>query len=296
MNAIDDYRERGKNDPRFTADLLEEAAAAAGCRDSADDVLSDAYWDPVRILHCRADDCVMAAAAKLLSSEVSAERILAADILAQVAFGNEARRLEAADALGPAFEKETDCDVLDAMACAFGHIGDERCVPCLVELSSHSDESLRHAVVLGLPGQDDPGAVSALIKLCSDPDDAVSDWATFGLGSQTEVDTPELRSALVARLHDMDHEARLEALVGPARRGDARIVPVLLKELGTCATELLQDWHLNLIEEAAKPAIQAALMNPDRNWCLLLEKLKALGMADAVELQRVLAACRNAQS
>lgn len=293
MNAIDDYRERGKNDPRSTEALLEEAAAAVGYRDSEDDVLSDAYWDPIRILHCRADDCVMATAARLLSSEVSAERILAADVLAQVAFGSEARRIEAADALVPAFEKEADCGVLDAMACAFGHIGDGRSIPRLIELSGHPDESLRHAVVLGLLRQDDLRAISALIKLSSDPGDAVRDWATFGLGSQTEVDTPELRSALIARLHDLHDEARLEALVGLARRGDARIVPVFLRELETRATEVLQDWPL--ITDAAEAAIQAARMNPTRNWCLLLEKLKALGMADAVELQKVIAACRNAQ-
>jgi len=67
MDTTEDYRERGRNDPRTTDELLEEAVAAVNNRNSEDDVLSDTYWKPVRIFHCRADDSVMAGANKLLS-------------------------------------------------------------------------------------------------------------------------------------------------------------------------------------------------------------------------------------
>lgn len=291
MDSTDDYRERGKNDPRTTDELLEEVVAAVNYRNSDDDVLSETYWKPVRIFHCRADASVMTAANKLLPSETSADRILAADILSQVAFGNEMRRTEAADILLPVFERETNCEVLDAISCAFGHIGDERSVPRLVELSSHPDESLRHAVVHGLSGQDDERAIAALIVLSADPDDDVRNWATFGLGTQTEVDTPELRNALIARLNDPHDETREEALVGLARRGDTRVVPAFLKELESCSPEMLEESYL--ITDASSAAIHVAKTTPDKKWCLLLERLKALKIGDSTEIQAAIEACEG---
>ncbi len=294
MDTTDDYRESGRNDPRTTDELLEEATAAVIYKNSEDDVLSDTYWKPVRIFHCRADDSVMAVATKLLSSETSEDRILAADILSQVAFGNETRRTEAADLLLSIFQSETNFEVLKSMAFAFGHIGDERSVPRLVELSSHPDESLRYAVVYGLSGQDDDRAIAALIVLSSDPDDDVRDWATFGLGTQTEVHTPELRNALIARLNDLDEETRLEALLGLTRRGDTRVVPALLKELESYSPEMLEDWYL--ITDAANAAIRAAKKSPEMKWCLLLKKLKALEIGDPTVVQEAIEACEGARS
>ena len=62
MESASEYMERKRNDPRTTEELLEDAAAAANYRDSDDAVLSDLYWEPIRILHFRADDFVMATA------------------------------------------------------------------------------------------------------------------------------------------------------------------------------------------------------------------------------------------
>ena len=291
MDSPDEYRARGRSDPRTTEELLAEAVAAANYRDSEDDVLSDLYWKPVRIFHCRADDSVMAAATKLLVSEISEDRILAANILSQVALGNEKRRTEAADLLLPVFQRETDCEVLDTIADAFGHIGDERSVPRLVELSSHPNESLRLAVVHGLSGHHDERTIAVLIVLSSDPDDDVRNWATFGLGTQTETDTPELRNTLIARLNDHDDETRHEALVGLARRGDVRVVPALLMELEGCAPQMLHD--LYLIAKACDAAADAAKRNPDKKWCSLLVKLMTLEICDLTEIREAIAACKK---
>jgi HEAT repeat protein len=289
MDRLDDYRERARNDPRTTDEVVEAAAAAVIYRNSEDEVLSDAYWKPVRLLHCRADDLVMTAAKRLLTSESSADRALAADILAQVAFGKETRRTEAADLLLPVFERETNCEVLNSMALAFGHIGDERSVPRLVELSSHPDESLRYAVVYGLSGRDHERAIAALIALSSDPDDDVRNWATFGLGSQTTVDTPEVRNALAARLQEDDDEIRGEALVGLAERGDRRVVAPLLRELGSNTPEVLHDWVL--IADAASAVVRVATAAGGKEWLPVLERLKALDIGDARSVEMAIARC-----
>lgn len=57
------------------------------------------------------------------------------------------------------------------------------------------------------------------------------DWATFGLGQQCDLDTHEIREALVARLNDPDDDTRDEAIMGLARRKDARAIPAIEREL-----------------------------------------------------------------
>ena len=87
-----------------------------------------------------------------------------------------------------------------------------------------------YGVVLGLSGHEDDRAISALIRLAGDEDRDVRDWAVFGLGSQIDADSHEIREALRQALTDPDHEIRGEALVGLAKRGDSTIISELLYE------------------------------------------------------------------
>ena len=78
-------------------------------------------------------------------------------------------------------------------------------------------------IAYSLGGVDDPQALAALCVLSADADDEVRNWATFGLGTQTEADTPSIRDALAARLGDVDETVRGEAMVGLAKRNDPRV-------------------------------------------------------------------------
>ena len=69
-----------------------------------------------------------------------------------------------------------------------------------------------------------------MIRLSSDTDHDVRNWATFGLGSQIEDDTPEIREALRANLGDPDHEIRGEAIIGLAERKDPEVADILIRE------------------------------------------------------------------
>jgi hypothetical protein len=116
---------------------------------------------------------------------------------------------------------------------AFGEAldrADEEDVRDLVALASHGDPRDRSEVALALPlaGRDElpsEDAVAVMIGLSTDTDRRVRDYGCMALGTQwREIDTPQLRDALAARLDDIDRDAACEALLGLAYRADSRAV------------------------------------------------------------------------
>ena len=77
----------------------------------------------------------------------------------------------------------------------------------------------------------DAQSVRGLLKLTSDSDTDVRDWAVFGLGVLGDVDSPEIREALFRCLQDASQNVREEAAVGLAKRQDQRLIPKLLEML-----------------------------------------------------------------
>jgi HEAT repeat protein len=66
-----------------------------------------------------------------------------------------------------------------------------------------------------------------LLKLTSDTDAEVRDWAVFGLGVQGDADSPEIRAALLRCLDDASEDVRMEAAAGLGKRQDRRVIPRL---------------------------------------------------------------------
>ncbi len=130
-----------------------------------------------------------------------------------------------------AYAGEECADVLEGIAWALGGAGEARGVPALIALSGCADASLRIKVAAALPSaMSDPpeeAGVAALIRLTTDPDQEVRNWATFALGRQTAADSAAVRAALWARIDDPYGEARDEAVVGLAYRGERAVLPVL---------------------------------------------------------------------
>jgi HEAT repeat protein len=188
----------------------------------------EAYWACVSELHGRLDERTFRLAEVLCDSFATGERCLGADVLGQLGTVDGQTAAEgpfASDSglvLIRMLEENDEPAVLSSAAAGLGHLHDERAIGQLVALAFHGSADVRRGVVHGLMGHDDDRAVAALIRLSQDPDGSVRDWATFSLGVQIERDTPELREALAARLDDSDFEARSEAILGLAMRGDER--------------------------------------------------------------------------
>ena len=238
----------------MTADLIEQAlAAAAG---------SEERRTPVRDLQRRHDRETFDAAMALCRSEDPRRRVLGIDILSQLGYlENDADRpfreptivwlLELA-------EIEDAIDVLSEIGTGLGHLKDARAIDLLVRMAGHESPAVRFGAVEGLLGHDDDRAVDALVTLSTDVAARVRDWATFGLGSLIERDTPQVREALMARLEDTDPDTRGEALVGLAARGDRRAIEPLLAELEEYVGRLIDEALEVLIAKTGDRRLLAA--------------------------------------
>jgi HEAT repeat protein len=193
MNPDVTYQERttkAREDPRSTHELLTIALTAED---------EDTVWEAVGVLCWCGTREVFDAARQFCASRCPRERTVGADVLEQLGIPERSFPDESLVILTELLQMDEDVGVLSSAAIACGHLHDARAIDPLVKLQNHPCEDVRYAVVLGLLGHEDGRAVRALIELSADTDADVRDWATFGLGQQIELDTPEIREALYAR-------------------------------------------------------------------------------------------------
>ena len=210
------------NDPRTTDELISFALNAA------DD---DERWDAIRSLHWRGGHEVLECATQLTTGESPNERRLGADILGQPGVPESFLPDQCKIILKVMLSEGEDAGVLKSVLIALSNQNDIDAIPQVVKFSMQPDSDVRHASVHALSGHEVPLAIETLIQLSNDTCDHVRDWAIFSLGTLIEIDTPQIREALAARLHDPHDDTRAEAIVGLAQRKDFRVVAALKSEL-----------------------------------------------------------------
>lgn len=281
MSAYEEQLERFRQDPRSTEELI----ALVLTKDAeADD---NGYWHPIWILQQRLPG-TFDRVTELANSPEEKAREIAATLLGQNGRPEKDRVMveECLNLLLLMLRRETSLFVLESIIYAIGHFHAPRAVEPLVAFVNHPETDVRYAVVHSLCGDDDERAICALTGLTTDPDIRVRDWATFALGSQTELNTPEIRDTLLARVNDPDDDTRCEAYIGLAQRGDLRLAAPFLHELDSTGIDLLQDWRL--IAETAGLIADHATQTGGRQWLPVLEKLKALELGDSARVQAAL--------
>lgn len=204
-------------------------------------------------LHLRRESAdVFEAIQRLRTSEIPKERALFADVLGQLGTPERPYRDETVTMLLDMLQHETDPWVLESIGVAFGHLDDPRAIEPVARLKNHPDKDVRFGVVLAMSGYEIDLAINTLIELSRDTDTDVRDWATFGLGSQIELDTPAIHEALYARVTDDDPETRGEALIGLAQRQDQRVLEHVRREL---QGEFHGIWAVEAAEYLADPSL-----------------------------------------
>ncbi|HAA29453.1 MAG TPA: hypothetical protein DCE56_19350 [Cyanobacteria bacterium UBA8553] len=244
------------NDSRTTEELIKFALTEED---------EGAVWETVEILQFRGNSEVFEAAQKLCESNSPKERQLGVDLLGQLGIPDKTFPDESLAILLKLLDIEKDSNVLYSIGIALGHIQDSRAIPPLAKFKNHPNSDVRFGVVIGISCQENELAISTLLELSSDEDEEVRNWATFGLGSQIEADTVEIREALFQRLVEEDHEIRGEALVGLARRRDERVIEPLIKELSSDSVGVLA---VEAAQEIGDARLYSALMQLKEWWNL----------------------------
>jgi HEAT repeat protein len=128
--------------------------------------------------------------------------------------------------------KEQVSRALNSEITALGHLDNPLAIPLITQYRAHQNEDVRCSVAFALGSfPDDAKSVDSLLLLMEDPDEDVRDWATFGLGTLSSCDSFEIRQALLRRLRDTNGDVRQEAMAGPGKRRDGRVVPLLIEPL-----------------------------------------------------------------
>ena len=272
---MDENRQKAATkDPRSTSQIIAALLSPAN-KDKTDTGLL--------ALHARATRTEFEAGAQLCKGKTVKQRVLGADILAQLGWTEHLFQQEAVDLLIPLLS-DNEPEVASAAGIALGHRNDKRAIAPALALCQHENADVRFGVVMALSRHDDEKAIAGLIVLGRDADRNVRNWATFALAQLTDMDTPELRQSLMLRLTDKDAEIRGEALIGLARRGDLRVLEALEKEL---AGEFHGAWAIEAAGHLKLPRL--------RLW---LKKLKSRLSTDDLaafgdEIDQAMAACRK---
>lgn len=197
---------------------------------------NDDAWQAVHALQSFGTRDVFEKAAAWCRSEEAAKRTRGADILGQLGrssesgenpFANESFKI-----LTGMLDSETDPGTLSSVIGALGHLENPSAIPLILPFSYHPDRDVRFdlAFALGCLAGDER-TISTFIRLMTDKDSEVRDWATFGLGGLGGFDSPKIREALFKSLTDEDEDVREEAMVGLAKRKDLRCLPAVIKVL-----------------------------------------------------------------
>jgi HEAT repeat protein len=208
--------------------------------------------------------------------DASAELIERAEQLRTKVDGHPEHCAEVMPQLTAMLSITDDPDVLIVVAQALHAAWNEEASLVLLPYVTHPDERVRLAVTRVLPGglespETTARVANALIMLTNDSSATVRDWATFGLGSIMDVDTPAVRETLRERLFDSDLDTRLEALVGLAERRDQSVLGVLRDEL---QTDTVQKLVVDAARAFADPSLLPLLLALKPRWDLAPDLLE----------------------
>lgn len=245
---------RNRNRRRSLRQLVRRALRAWG---------TDRGWKAIAALQVSASPSLLVLVHSLCASPSWRRRALGLYVASQLqrtrrpgdALGATAYAMEATQTLLLAGLHDPHDEVVCAAVSGLGHRPHPEALTTLVDLAGHADSAVRWDVAVALSCYQEPVAIDALMRLAVDADPEVRDWATFGLGTQQTIDTPQVREVLWRNLNDDDEDVRGEALVGLAARRDLRVIDHLLAQLGSdCRV-----YQLEAAEQLASPALLPAL-------------------------------------
>lgn len=220
------------------------------------------FWDNVRELRKRPNKEVYNRAYKLAKSEIEKEQLIGIYVLAQLGFNPRFQQDKTVELYFKLLEHENRPKVISAILSSISHNNENlnaAQISKLIAYKNHRFVDVRFQLTLAISCLENNSAIQTLIELSNDKDADTRNWATFGLGTQLEKDTKEIRTALWKRVLDKDESTRFEAILGLAKRKDANIKDNLKIELEN-------------INDNGSPILEAIELFNDKDFIPLLEQ------------------------
>lgn len=192
------------------------------------------FWENVGELRKRPNNEVYNKAFKLANAKSEKEKIIGIYVLAQLGFDPRFQQNKTVDLYFKLLENEKSPKVISAILSSISHNNEklnENQISKLIEYKTHKFADVRFELTHAISCLENDDAIKTLIELSNDKNSDIRNWATFGIGTQLEIDTEIIRNALWNRVNDSDYETKSEAIVGLANRMDKRIKEVIISEL-----------------------------------------------------------------
>lgn len=207
------------------------------------------YWKYISELRKRKSTEIYQKVTELTKSKNENEKVIGINVLAQFGYPrkHKAKTLKTYFNL---LKTESSIKIVSSILYGIGHNNEtltDKQIETICNFKSSKSATIRYSLTFALSGIENQTAINTLILLSKDKDSDIRDWATFGIGSQTELDNQEIRQALWERISDSDKDTRDEAIAGLAKRKDPRIKEVLKTELDRA--DNLSSLTLEAIEE-----------------------------------------------
>jgi HEAT repeats len=282
VSELDNWDQKYRNDSRSDEELMTLVLAISP------DVDDEAYWHPIGVLQNRLPE-ILERVTSLLRSGNEKEREIAGTILGQSRRAVKWDVKHCVVLLAEAVQREPAVRPLAAMLHGLGHLHDESIIPIVTAFRWHEDANVRYALTNALHAFENLEAIQTLIELSADTDRDVRNWATFNLGSQIEMDIAAIRDALAARLNESDDEILWEAIVGLARRGDARLIVPLTSVFDRLNPEELR--NLGLAYDAIADIVERAVTTGEIIWLPVLLRAQQFGIGDQATIKTAIEKC-----
>lgn len=260
-----------------------ETVMVDAAESTLEDLIAGSTEDVWRFTDAVGDERALACARQWIGNGEGAVREVGVMVLGQTAL-NHSPALEALIEYAAVGCVDTDVDVRVAVAQALGNQSAEaRCVPWLLRLLDDPDIMVRRLAIGGLPiVLDEPApdhpAVRALLGVLTDPAPVLRDWAAFALGTQLQVDSPEIRAGLRSLLGEpatSGADPAAEAAAGLALRADPEVYAAIADRLTHPAVgSLWLQAAAELADQRLLPvllALRSGDNDPDDPWVQHLE-------------------------
>ncbi|MFL9833880.1 hypothetical protein [Chryseobacterium terrae] len=192
------------------------------------------YWNQIFELRKFVTANMISKCFSLINSDNLKSKQIGIDILSQLGKDRKGFAPKMINEIFEIFETSTDEKLISKSLFAIGHNNKyirKKHLDVLEKFKTSNSTDIRYALTFSLLGIKRKAAIKILIELAHDKSLRIRDWATFGLGTQIETDTKEIRDILYKNSLSKNDQIRQEAIKGLANRNDERVEKLILSEL-----------------------------------------------------------------